>query len=114
VISQLLVVARQAEDIPDAQGRRTEDVALERKAISVAQRQLQDGFGAGLLQQNASSQARHTNHGDLVVGDVDGVTRTFEEVALFQDDFGLATPWRPGLGGHGELPTFENAFQLAA
>jgi hypothetical protein len=113
VVPQLLVVAGQAEHVANSQRRCAEDVALQGQPIAVAQGQLQDRLGARLLEQHAPGQAGHPDHGDLVVGDVDRVTRILEEPALLEHDLGLATARRPCLGGNGELPACENAFQLA-
>jgi hypothetical protein len=86
---------------------------LQGHAIAVAQRQLQHRFNPCLLEQNASGETGHAHHGELVVGDVHGVAGILEKRALLEHDLGQASSWRPCFGGDGELPTCEDAFQLA-
>ena len=107
LIAHARVVARQAKDVAYAEGRRSEQVALQGQAVAVADHHLQHRLDSRLLEQNASGKARHPHHGDLVVGDVHGVAGVLEEFAFLDHDLRRAPPGRSGFGGDGELAAIE-------
>ena len=71
VIAHLGVVARQAEDIVDAEHRCAQKLRLQCDAVAVTASELQDRGQACVLQSDAGGQAAHTHDGGLVIGNID-------------------------------------------
>ena len=83
MVSEVRVVAGQAEHGVDAVGVGADDVALHGQAVTVSCNHLEEGIEPHLFDDDARGQAGHSHHGRLVVGDVDRIHTTPEQFGLF-------------------------------
>ena len=73
VVAELGVVAGHHQDVADAEGRRAEQVGLQRDAVAVPAGHLHDRLEPGVQRGEAAGPAGQPDVGALVVGDVDRV-----------------------------------------
>jgi len=104
MVAEALMVAGETENILDAHGRGAEQIALDGDAVTVAAGHLHDRFHPLLQQDPARGNARETDDGGLVVGDVDGVDHPPEAARFFADHRIVTALRRPQLGADDEFP----------
>ena len=73
MVARAYGVARQAQDVLDAQHAGRQKVALNRYAVAVAARDLKDGLQSSLLHLGRKGQWADAHVGALVVGYIHGV-----------------------------------------
>ena len=101
------MVAAQAENISDAEGRCPEHIRLEGYPIAVSCHHLQHGIQALLSEDSTGRKAAEPYDTRLIVGNVDAVYVSFEEVTLFSDDARISAFRRATLGGDGKMTSLE-------
>ena len=113
MVPETLMVAGEAEDVVDSEGRCTQDIALDGDAIPVAGNHLENGFQPHLLDADAGSQAAHSHHSGLVVGHVDGVDIISDGFCLRIHHRAFRTPGWTAFRCDGEMTCTQNLFQPA-
>ncbi len=102
LVASLGIVAAQQQQIADAEGGCTHQVALERNAVTVAAGELEDRLDAGLDEQRGRCGRRHVGAGTRTVGHVDGVGDAAQRQCTREEVFRVARRRRHDLGGHHE------------
>ena len=92
MITELLVVTGQGQDIANTVGGCPEDIRLHRQPVAVAAHHLKIRFEAFLHHEQGCCPAGHTHNRSLVVGDIDGIHHTFQRSGFFFDGFNFKDP----------------------
>jgi len=104
VVAHALVVARQAEHVADPERVRPEQIALQRDAIPVAASHLDHRLEPLIERDVRRGDARHPDHGRLVVRQVDGIDHTAKVGRLLADQVRVGALGRTHLAAHCEVP----------
>ena len=84
LVAVLRIVAMQAEDVGNAQGRRPDEIALEGQAVAIAHGELQHRLDAMLGQHDGAGEGRHMRPGPGAVGDIDGIGQALQAAGALQ------------------------------
>jgi hypothetical protein len=114
VITEFNVVAREAKDVLDIQGYRSQDVALQPDAIGIAAQHLHHRIQAYASQYGAGGQAAQAYHAGLMVGDIESVGGMAYLLAMGLDHPACTALGRSYLRSDGEMAGIENLLQVAA
>ena len=112
MVPERLVVARQAEHVPDAVGGGAQQVGLHREPIAVAAGDLDDRFQTRAFQQDGAADAAHAHDRGLVVGDVGRVEAFLDDRASLADDLRVVTLRRLEFAGYREVARRQNALEI--
>ena len=114
MVAELLVITSQAKDVADAQRRGPQDIGLDGQPVAVATGHLQHRIHAFLFEDATGGDAGHAHHRRLVIGDVESIATILQHPRPMTDHAGVASLGRSQLRRHGEMPSFQHLFQIAA
>src|SRR5206468_174903 len=113
MVPVLRVVATHEQEVREAERARPEQVGLQRDAVPIAPRDLDDRLDAGLTDEQRRRDRGHRRDAAVAVRDVDGVDAPFEQAGASFDDLAGRALGRIELGGHDELTLPEERCQVA-
>jgi len=113
MVTEALMVAGETQDVVDIERSCPEDVTLHANAIAIASDHLQHRFQPHLLDANTRRQAAQTDHGRLVVRDIDGVHDRAHDAGFLLDYFPIGAARGAAFRGHGEVARLKDLLEPA-
>jgi hypothetical protein len=113
LVSEAVVVARKAQNIPDPEGIGPEKIALEGNPVPVPSYHLEDRFMAEPLQNSASGYRRHSDNGCLVVRNIDRVNAIKQIFSFFFEHSYVGAFGRAAFSGDGKMTCAKDFFETA-
>jgi hypothetical protein len=114
MVTELLMVAGQAEHVANAQCRGTENVGLHGQPVAVPADHLVVGFQALFDGNQRGGPTGHPHHGGLVVGNIDGIDHADQMLGLFPHRRHVGPTGRPQFSGEGKMTGTQNLFKIAS
>jgi hypothetical protein len=114
VVAELLVIAGQAEQVANSQGRSTQDVGLHGQPVAVPADHLVVGLQAFFDGEQRGGPAGHSDHGGLVIGNIDGIHIADQGFGFFANRRHVGSAGRSQLSGEGKMTGTQYFFQIAS
>jgi hypothetical protein len=93
LIPEALMIPCQTEQVLNAQGGRTKDIALHGDAVSVPRNHLHYRLQPHPNEEGTCGNAGHPHNGRLIIRDVNGINVSLEQIGLLFNDSDVVTLW---------------------